>query len=487
MLNRKLICKIFGSLLLLEAMLMTPALAIAIVNKGNDMLSFTVAILVTSAAGGMLRQAGRHSDSSMSRRDAYFVVTVSWILFSLFGMIPFLVGNVTQLSFTDAFFETMSGFTTTGATIIDDVEVLPKGLLFWRSLTQWIGGLGIVYFTIAILPSLVGGSVRIFSAEATGPIRSKLHPRLSTSAKWIWMVYFILTLACFLSYMGCGMGWFDAVNYSMTSTATGGFATTNGSIATFHSPAEEYVCTLFCFLSGVNFTLLYCSVAKLKVRDLLRNEEFRFYIILVSIISAIIMYELMSVNGYDFEKAFRCSIFQVVSFTTTTGLFNDDAGTWPHVTWVLLAVCMFFGGCSGSTSGGIKSIRGVMLFKTVRNEFRQILHPNAVLPVKIGGFNVPQSKRVTLLAFLSLYMMLAFLCSFVMVASGIDNTNAITITLSCLGNVGPTLGLEIGPTMSWSQLPDFAKWLCAFLMLVGRLEIISVLGIFTKEYWRDNS
>ena len=423
----------------------------------------------------------------MSGRDAYFVVTVAWILLSLFGMIPFLVGNVTQLSFTDAFFETMSGFTTTGATIIDDVEVLPKGLLFWRSLTQWIGGLGIVYFTIAILPSLVGGSVRIFSAEATGPIRSKLHPRLSTSAKWIWMVYFILTLACFLSYMGCGMGWFDAVNYSMTSTATGGFATTNGSIATFHSPAEEYVCTLFCFLSGVNFTLLYFSVAKLKVRDLLRNEEFRFYIILVSIISAIIMYELMSVNGYDFEKAFRCSIFQVVSFTTTTGLFNDDAGTWPHVTWVLLAVCMFFGGCSGSTSGGIKSIRGVMLFKTVRNEFRQILHPNAVLPVKIGGSNVPQSKRVTLLAFLSLYMMLAFLCSFVMVASGIDNTNAITITLSCLGNVGPTLGLEIGPTMSWSQLPDFAKWLCAFLMLVGRLEIISVLVIFTKEYWRDNS
>ena len=280
---------------------------------------------------------------------------------------------------------------------------------------------------------------------------------------------------------------FDAVNFSMTCTATGGFATTNGSIATFLFLVELYVCTLFCFLSGVNFTLLYFSVAKLKVRDLLRNEEFRFYIILVSIISAIIMYELMSVNGYDFEKAFRCSIFQVVSFTTTTGLFNDDAGTWPHVTWVLLAVCMFFGGCSGSTSGGIKSIRGVMLFKTVRNEFRQILHPNAVLPVKIGGSNVPQSKRVTLLAFLSLYMMLAFLCSFVMVASGIDNTNAITITLSCLGNVGPTLGLEIGPTMSWSQLPDFAKWLCAFLMLVGRLEIISVLVIFTKEYWRDNS
>lgn len=486
MLNAKLISKIFGSLLLLEAFLMSCCLGLAIFHKGNDIFSFSVSIAVTIVCGIILRLWGRNADNNMSRRDAYFVVTVAWVIFSLFGMMPFMVGGLTHLSFTDAFFETMSGFTTTGATIIDDVESLPKGLLFWRSLTQWIGGLGIVFFTIALLPSMVGGTVKVFSAEATGPLRSKLHPRLSTGAKWIWVVYLALTVACFLCYLGCGMDWFDAVNYSMTSTATGGFSTTNGSLTSFHSPLEEYVCTLFCFLSGVNFTLLYFAVAKLRVRDLFRNTEFRFYVTLVAGISLFIMFELILRNGYDIERAFRCAIFQVVSFTTTTGLFNDDAATWPRVTWILLAVCMFFGGCSGSTSGGIKSIRGVMLIKTVRNEFRQILHPNAVLPMKIDGNNIMQSKRVTLLAFLSLYIILAFVCAFTMIVAGIDVTNSITITLSCLGNVGPTLGLEIGPTMSWSLLPDFAKWICAFLMLVGRLELFSVLVIFTPTFWKDN-
>ena len=486
MLNAKLISKIFGSLLLLEASLMSWCLFMAIYYKGQDTYSFFISILITVICGVTLRILGRNADNNMSRRDAYFVVTVAWVMFSLFGMMPFMIGGLTDLSFTDAFFETMSGFTTTGATIIDDVESLPKGLLFWRSLTQWIGGLGIVFFTIAILPSMVGGTVKVFSAEATGPLRSKLHPRLSTGAKWIWVVYLVLTIACMFCYMGCGMDWFDSVNYAMTSTATGGFGTTNGSIATFRSPAEEYVCTLFCFLSGVNFTLLYFAVAKLRIRDLFRNAEFRFYISLVTLISLFIMAELIFRNGYDIEKAFRCAIFQVVSFITTTGLYNDDAATWPHVTWVLLAVCMFFGGCSGSTSGGIKSIRSVMLLKNIRNEFRQILHPNAVLPLKINGSNVMQSKRVTLLAFLSLYLVLAFVCSFTMIAFGIDNTNSITITLSCLGNVGPTLGLEIGPTMSWSQLPVFAKWMCSFLMLVGRLELFSVLVIFTPAFWKDN-
>lgn len=485
MLNIKLISKIFGSLLLLEAFLMSCCLAMSVVYNGEDILSFTVSILVTVACGILLRYLGRSADNNMSRRDAYFVVTVTWVMFSLLGMMPFMVGGLAHLSLTDAFFETMSGFTTTGATIIDDVESLPKGLLFWRSLTQWIGGLGIVFFTIALLPSMVGGTVKVFSAEATGPLRSKLHPRLSTGAKWVWVVYLALTFACMFCYMGCGMDWFDAINYSMTSTATGGFSTTNGSITAFHSPAEEYVCTLFCFLSGVNFTLLYFSVAKIRVREIFRNSEFRFYASLVVIVSLFIMAELIVRNGYGMERAFRCAVFQVVSFTTTTGLFNDNAATWPRVTWILLAVCMFFGGCSGSTSGGIKSIRGVMLVKTVRNEFRQILHPNAVLPMKIDGNNVMQSKRVTLLAFLSLYIMLALVCSFTMIASGIDSTNSITITLSCLGNVGPTLGLEIGPTMSWSQLPVFAKWMCSFLMLVGRLELFSVLVIFTPAFWKE--
>lgn len=485
MINLKLIYKIIGQLLFIEASLLFYCLVMAFCYQEDDTMAFLYSLLITIASGLLLRGLGKGADNSLSRRDAYLVVTVTWVIFSAFGTMPFLISGYLH-SFTDAFFETMSGFTTTGATIIDDVEALPHGLLFWRSLTQWIGGLGIVFFTIALLPSLVGGSVKVFAAEATGPIKSKLHPRLSISAKWIWMVYLVLTLACIGAYYLGGMSLFDSVNYAMSTTATGGFATHNTSTEFFHSPSLEYICTLFTFLSGINFTLLYFSVIKGKIRNLFKSSEFRFYLFLVSTFSLLIMGELMVYRHYDLEHAFRCGVFQVVSFITTTGLFNDDAGTWPHVTWVLLAICMFFGSCSGSTSGGIKCIRGVMILRVIKNEFRQILHPNAVLPMKIDGVNIPNQQRVTLLAFLATYLILCLIISFSMIAMGIDNTNAITITLSSLGNVGPTLGLEIGPTMSWSSLPDLAKWLCSLMMLIGRLEIFTVLIIFTPAFWNEN-
>lgn len=485
MINQKLICKVLGQLLFLEAVLMACCLGVSIGYQEDDQFAFLVAILATVGCGLALKWRGHGADNSMSRRDAYLVVTLSWIIYSFFGTLPFMISGYLN-SFTDAYFETMSGFTTTGATIIDDVEALPHGLLFWRSLTQWIGGLGIVFFTIALLPSLVGGQTKVFAAEATGPIRSKLHPRLSTSAKWIWSIYLVLTLACIVAYYLGGMNAFDSVNYAMSTTATGGFSTHNTSTEFFHSPTLEYICTLFCFLSGINFTLLYAAVIKLKVKNLFKNSEFKFYVLLVSLFSAFIMIELMVMRNYDLEHAFRSAIFQVVSFITTTGLFNDDAALWPHVTWVVLATCMFFGSCSGSTSGGIKCIRGVMLLRVVKNEFRQILHPNAVLPLKIDGVNVPQQKRVTLLAFLVTYLIICLLISFTMIAMGIDSTNAITITLSCVGNVGPTLGIEIGPTMSWSELPDIAKWFCSIMMLIGRLEIFSVLVILTPAFWKEN-
>ena len=485
MINSKLICKVLGQLLFLEASLLLVSLVVALYYQEDDIFAFIVTIFLTLGAGFILKWRGRNADNSMSRRDAYLVVSSAWIIFSFFGTFPFLTSGYLH-SFTDAYFETMSGFTTTGATIIDDVEALPHGLLFWRSLTQWIGGLGIVFFTIALLPSLVGGQTKVFAAEATGPIKTKLHPRLSTSAKWIWSIYLVLTIACIISYYLGGMGIFDSFNYAMTTTATGGFATHNTSTEFFHSPSLEYICTLFTFLSGINFTLLYAAVIKLKIKDLFKNSEFKFYTFLILTFSLFIMIELMVMRNYDMEHAFRSAIFQVVSFITTTGLFNDDAALWPHVTWVVLALCMFFGSCSGSTSGGIKCIRGVMLLRIVKNEFKQILHPNAVLPLKIDGVNVPNQKRVTLLAFLVTYLIICLLISFTMIAMGIDNTNAITITLSCVGNVGPTLGVEIGPTMSWSQLPDIAKWFCSLMMLIGRLEIFSVLVIFTPAFWKEN-
>ena len=465
MINFKIIYKIMGSLLFLEALLMLLCLGMAFVYEEDDMPAFMVSIIVTTGIGFVFKHLGRNSENKLSRRDSFLLVTLVWVVF---------------------YFEAMSGFTTTGATIIDDVEALPHGILFWRSLTQWVGGLGIVFTTVALLPSVVKGSTKVFAAEATGPIKTKLHPRLSTSVRWIWGVYLTITISCMTCYKIFGMNYFEALNYAMSSAATGGFSVNNTSTEFFHSPALEYTTIFFCFISGVNFTLLYASVIKGRFINLWKDNEFKFYIGIVSIFTLFIMFELIVRNNYQTEHAFRSALFQVVSFITTTGLFNDNAALWPHVTWVVLALCMFIGACSGSTSGGLKCVRGVMLFKIIKNELLQRLHPNAVLPLKINGVNIPNPQRVSLLAFLTAYLLLFFLIAFVMISAGIDNTNAITICLSSMGNVGPTLGIEIGPTMSWASLPVFAKWMCSFMMLVGRLEIFSVLVILTPAFWTKN-
>lgn len=483
--NFRIVSKIIGQLLFLEGAFMLCCLIMAFCYEEDDVMAFLISMLATVGAGLVFKYFGRDASNNMSRRDAYLVVTATWIIFSLFGMLPFLVGGYIP-DISDAYFETMSGFTTTGATILDDVECLPHGILFWRSLTQWIGGLGIVFFTIAVLPSMVGGSVKVFAAEATGPIRSKMHPRLSTSAKWIWSIYLALTLACVVTFWAAGMDWFDSVNYSMSTTATGGFSTHNDSTEYFRSPAIEYAGIAFQFLSGINFMLLYAASFKGRFRNMVTNSEFRLYVSIVGVATLWIMYLLVTRLDYGLERAFRCALFQVVSFITTTGLFNDDAGTWPHITWVILGSCMFIGSCAGSTSGGFKCMRGVMVLKVLRNEFRRILHPNAVLPVKVNGQSVPQSKVATLLAFFSAYVLMCLIAATIMIVAGIDNTNAITIALSCMSNVGPTLGTEIGPVMSWSSLPDAIKWICSLLMLMGRLEIMTVLVLFTRSYWTEN-
>lgn len=485
MVDFKIVSRIIGQLLFLEAAFMVACLVMSFVYRENDGIAFMISILLTTCGGIMFRMLGREAGNNLNRRDAFLVVTAAWVIFSFFGMFPFLFsGYITN--FTDAYFETMSGFTTTGATIFDDVEQLPHGLLFWRSLTQWIGGLGIVFFTIAILPSMVGGSMKVFAAEATGPIKSKMHPRLSTSAKWLWSIYLALTVACGISYWLAGMGWFDSLNYSMTTTATGGFAPHNDSTLHFHSAAIDYISILFQFLAGMNFILLYSIVFKLQFKNLRQNSEFKLYTGTIGLATLWIMLMLIFNCGYDIEQAFRSALYQVVSFITTTGLFNDDAARWPHITWVILGACMFIGSCAGSTSGGFKCIRGVMIVKVIQNEFKRILHPNAVLPVKVNGQSIPQSKIYTLLSFFAVFVIMCLFASTVMIALGIDHVNAITISLSCVSNVGPTLGTEIGPVMSWSELPSIAKWLCSLLMLMGRLEIMTVLVLFSKSFWKEN-
>lgn len=483
--NVRLLHKITGSLLWLEASLMLVCFFISLYYQEDDVLPFGTSIIVTAAVGFFMRYYAQDADNNLGRRDAYFLVTSTWIVFSLFGMLPFIIGGYIP-GLTNAFFETMSGFTTTGATILDDVECLPHGILFWRTMTQWIGGLGIVFFTIAILPSFVsGGSIKIFAAEATGPIRTKLHSRLSTNSHFIWTIYIVLTSTCAVLYYVGGMSVFDCINYAMTTTATGGFSTHNNSTEFFNSPFIEYIGALFCLLSGINFALLYNTVVKGRIVDFYRNSEVRLYLSIILIATVLLMIFLISYNHYDVFNALRFAFFQSVSFLTSTGLFSDDAGQWHHVTWIILGVLMFIGGCAGSTGGGFKVVRIIMLIQIIRNEFRKILHPNAVLSVKVGQQVLHNSMHTRLLALLALYLIIFLVGSGVMAAMGVDVVNSITIALSCLSNVGPTLGVEIGPTMSWDQIPALGKWICTFMMLAGRLEIFSVLIIFSPEFWKN--
>ena len=485
MINLKLIYKIIGQLLLLEAVMMAICMGLAFYCGEDDSLAFIISVSITIAAGFLLEYMGREAENTLGRRDAYLVVTLTWLAFSLFGALPFLISGYIKDP-TNAFFETISGFTTTGCSILNDVESFPHGLLFWRTMTQWIGGLGIVFFTIAVLPSMVGGNVKVFAAEATGPMRAKLHPRLSTTAKWIWTIYFVLTAACAACYYLSGMGTFDSLNYAMTTTATGGFSTHNDSTGFFHNPYIDYTAIVFMFLSGVSFTLLYTTLFKGQLKSFFKNVEFKLYVSIILMATIIISVFLIQDNGYNVLDAIRASLFQVTSFITTTGIFNDDAGQWHHITWVILSICMFVGACSGSTGGGFKCIRAVMVLTILKNEIRRILHPRAVLPVKVNNMSVPYSSQVTLLAFLAAYMMLCLFTYIVMTVIGIDSTNSITIAISCASNAGPALDLGIGQPMTWGILPDAIKWLLAALMLMGRLEILSVVVLFTPAFWKDN-
>ena len=485
MVNFRIIFKIIGSLLFIEAFFMVVCLGVAFGFEEDDMVAFLLSMALTFGSAFLFLYLGRHSENSLSRHDAYILVTAAWVIFSFFGMFPFLIhGCITNI--TDAYFETMSGFTTTGASILDDVEVLPHGILFWRSLTQWIGGLGIVFFTIAILPSLVGGSVKVFAAEATGPIKAKMHPRLSTTAKWIWSIYLLLTICCGLAFWTVGMDWFDALNYCMTTTATGGFSIHNDSLAFFQDARIDYIAILFQFLAGINFTLLYTSIFKARFKSLFVNSEFKLYISIVLLATVAITIILCNQVGYGLEHALRSGLFQVVSFMTTTGIFNDDVARWPHITWIILGGVMFVGACAGSTSGGFKCIRAVMTLKTLRNNFRQILHPNAVLPVKINGQSVPQARIVALFAFFTLFMLMILVTAAIMLLSGTDMINSIMIALSCVSNIGPSLSNDIGANITWSGMPDYIKWVLSLLMLMGRLEILTVLVLFTRSFWKEN-
>ena len=341
-------------------------------------------------------------------------------------------------------------------------------------------------FLLLIIPNTSPIRLRLTNMELSSLSRDDYRSRANKSVSIFASVFLGLGALAFVSYLLAGMNWFDATNYSMSTTATGGFSTHSDSTGYYHSALIDYTTIVFMFLSGVSFTMLYSLIFKGRVKQFFKNTELKLYCLLIVVATTVITYFLLRYNEYTLSEAIKNALFQVVSFITTTGVFNDDAAKWHHITWVVLSVCMFFGGCAGSTAGGFKCVRGVMVLKIVQNELKHILHPKAVLPVKVNGTSVAYGQQMTLMAFFAAYFMLALVSYFIMILAGVDSTNSFTIALSCASNVGPTLGLEIGPTMSWDVLPDIVKWLLSLLMLMGRLEIFSVVVLFTPSFWRDN-
>lgn len=483
MINSKMIYRIMGLLLFIEAALLLVCALVSLIYRENDLDDFLIVAGITSGVGSILIFLGRNAEKGLKRRDSCIIVSLTWVLFSAFGMLPFIISGYIP-SVANAFFETMSGFTTTGATILDDIESLPHGLLFWRSFTQWIGGLGIVFFTIAILPIFGGGNVQLAAAEATGPTHDKVHPRIGITAKWIWSVYLILTVTETVLLTFGGMGLFDSVCHSFTTTATGGYSTKQDSVAFFHSAYIEYVISAFMILSGLNFTLLYFFM-KGKIGKLFKDAEARWFLCSIGIFTAIIAVTLVFTSSMGVEESFRKALFQVASLHTSTGFGTADYMTWKPFLWLLLAFAMICGGCAGSTSGGLKDIRLVLLFKRIKNEFRHIIHPNAVLPVKVNKQVISPAIISPALTFILLYLIIMALGWVLMVALGVGYVESFGTVVSSLGNVGPGLGM-CGPAYSWNALPDLAKWLLSFLMLIGRLELFTVLLLFTPGFWKKS-
>ena len=485
MINLRIIHRILGVLLLIESGILLLCALLPIFYGEDDLFGFIMGSL-TAACFGMtallIGRSTRHKEGSMTRRDGYIVVAVSWVLFSIFGSLPYYISGYIP-SFSDAYFETMSGFTTTGATIIQDVEVIPHGLLFWRSLTQWIGGLGIVFFTVAVLPIFGVGEVQLFAAEAIGPTRSKLHPRISISGRWIITVYVMITVLCAVALRLCGMGIFDSVNHALTTAATGGFSTKNASIAYFGSHSIEYVITFFMFLSGINYGLLFFVVFRGKIRKLIEDTQFKWYLTLLLIFTAIVGISLFISTPYNASASLRNALFHVTAIITTTGFTSTDYTQWPPFIWMTLGLCFYFGACAGSTTGGMKSIRIAILLKSMRNEFNRILHPNAILPVRVNGKVIPQSTRQSVLTFSIFFFALVFVGWFFYLAIGIDIAEAYGISLSCLSNIGLTIG-DHGCNIPWDNMPTIGKWFSTFLMPVGRLEVFSVLLVLTPSFWK---
>ena len=449
----------------------------------SDLGVLAVSLAAGLAVSGLLFYLGRNGKASdLGPREAFVVVSLSWVLCSAIGALPFYL-NGSVPTYTDAYFEAMSGFTTTGASVLTDIQSNPRGILFWRSLTHWLGGMGIIVLSLAILPFLGVGGMQLFKAEVPGPVPEKLTPRIQQTAVVLWAVYVLMSAAETILLMFAGMDLFDALTHTFGTMATGGFSPRNLSVGYYQSPAVDWIITAFMFLAGANFTLHYFALRG-KLSVFWKDDEFRFYTWVTLFSTLTITAALMLGNHYaSIGQAVRYSAFQVVSILTTTGFVTADFEKWPAYTQLLLVVLMFVGGCAGSTGGGMKNIRVLLLGKQAAIELKRLLHPRAVLVPRVGGKVVERDAVSSVGVFFVVYMGIFVGASLVMAALGLDIVSALTSVAATLGNIGPGLGV-VGPMDNFAGVPQAGKWVLSLCMLLGRLELFTVLMLFVPGTWK---
>ncbi len=453
--------------------------------------------IITVFIGLLLYFFNKPTNTNIQKKEGYLIVTLGWLTLSITGMLPYLLSGAIP-NLTNAFFETLSGYSTTGSSILTDIEGMPKGILFWRSITHWIGGMGIIVLTIAILPLLGIGGMQLFMAEAPGPSADKLHPRITDTAKRLYLIYVVLTFVQFFLLKIAGMTWFDAINHAMATVSTGGFSTKADSIAFYNGqPLIQYIIIVFMFIAGTNFVLTYFAL-KGKVQKVFQSEEFKYYFFGVLSISAIVALVILfsqdpnlettlahpKVLG-ETESAIRHSLFMVISVVTTTGFVTADFTMWSFFATGIFFALFFTGGSAGSTSGGIKVVRHIVMLKNSFLEFKKALHPNAIIPVRYDGKTVNQTIVFNILSFFIIYMLIFIIASVILTFLGLDFISALGAAASSLGNIGPAIG-SVSPVDNFAHLSNAAKWFCSFLMLIGRLELFTVLILFTPFFWRKN-
>ena len=449
-----------------------------IISETKAIKILCLCAIITIAFGLILYLPNRNKNINIDKRSGFLVVTLVWIVFSIFGSLPYLFGGYMD-NVTDAYFETMSGFTTMGASVLNDVEVLPYGIGLWRILTEWIGGIGIIVILLSIIPMVGGGGMALYSAEVAGPTKNKLSPRIRETSHILLSVYLCLTVIYIFSYHLAGMRWFDAICYALTTAATGGLATHNSSAMDF-APHIQYLMVLFMTLSGTNLLYIY-FIVKRRFKELRKSEELKTYLGII-ILATLIIFCLTFSVGKDIERTFRESLFEVVSSITSTGFVVCNYSLWPTGAMVVLFILMFSGAMSGSTTGGFKLVRTIILFKSVRTNIKSSLHSNAFVPVTLDKKPVADSTLFNVFALFVLYVFTGCVGMFVLVFAGVDFKQASVSVISALSNMGPAYGQSA--TGNFSHFAPLAKWTMTFLMCVGRLELITVFSIFTKSFWK---